>query len=157
MTTGAYRKNIIAAGIFIALMIFAFYSVPVFAYSTAGSETQSTGAALQMPSLNNINLNWANGFLNNLSGPFQGFLNTIGSYFSSGNPTVNNINKTITNTQIGNTAGWTIGDAFQKFDGWLYGVAGFRMSDFVGMILGVITWALQLARTVINWLLSLFH
>jgi hypothetical protein len=72
---------------------------------------------------------------------------------------MNEIGKTVSNISIGNinNNGLTPGSLYQNFDNWLYGAARFHISSVFNAILSVILWLLNLAKDIVNWLLSLMH
>ena len=147
-----YKKAI--TGILIVAVIFVFYASFAFAYPSQGTQDQTTDTSLQVPS--SFNLNWIGNAWNALSASFQGLINGIGSFFS-GN-TSNTIGTTVSNVSIGGAnSQLTLGGAYQNFDNWLYGVAGFHVSEFFNAVVSIIVWLLNLTRNIINWALSLTH
>lgn len=147
-----YLKTI--TGILVVAVMF-FYSNFTFAYPTQGTSDQPIGTSTQMPF--SINLDWIGNTWNTVSAGFQGFINGIGSFFN-GDTSMNAIGNSVSNIPIGGTnSHFTLGNAYQDFDNWLYGAAGFRISGFFNAILNVIIWLLNLAKEIINWFLSLVH
>lgn len=138
-------------------VLFVVYANFAFAYPSQGQRTQNqiTGTSFQMPS---INLDWIGNVWNALSVSIPKFINSIGSFFNE-NISTNTIGNTVSNIPIGNINNnqLTIGGAYQNFDTWLYGVAGFHISGFFNAILSVIVWLLNLAKDIITWFLSLVH
>ena len=50
-----------------------------------------------------------------------------------------------------------IKNAFGWFDNWLYGIAGFHVSNFFTAILNIFSWVLGVVKGGVDWLLALFH
>jgi hypothetical protein len=145
------------AGMIIVVAIFVFYSHCAFAYPVSGTQDQTTGATLQMPSFN-FNFDWVNNIWNTLStNVLQAFTSSIGSLFN-GNNSMNTVGKAVSGISIGaGSSQLTIGGVYQNFDNWLYGVAGFHVSEFFNAVVSIIVWLLNLTRNIINWALSLTH
>ncbi len=107
-----------------------FCSVSVFAYplSQTGTLQEASGTSIQVPSFNF-----------DISGPFQSFIKGMSTF------------------SLGNVGQWTPQSAWQGFDNWLYGITGFHISGFLTAITGVLVWVLNLAKSIIDWLLSFLH
>ena len=119
------------------------------AYSVSGSTGASAPAAVNLPQIpaGTFNLNWTN-FFNNL--PIENFINSLKA---TGNGAVSN---SIQATTPAITTG--VGQSIlQQIDNWTSTNLGFRFSALFGAVLGVLSWALGLAKTVVDWLLSLIH
>lgn len=150
-----YQKAIITASAAIAISVLC--TGYAFAYSTSqGTQGQdATRTSFQMSS---VNFNWVGGIFNDLSGSFQGFMKSMGISSNKNTP----INTSM-NTAAGNTSlniggqGTTLEGIVQGFDAWFYGIAKFHISGIFDAILGVIIWVLDLAKSLINWILSLIH
>ena len=90
--------------------------------------------------------------------PFENFANSVGSAGStigtgsSGAPF--EAPAIPTTTQALNAAGQ---NAFQRFDAWLYSIAGFHIEMVIAFILGVVSWTLGIAKEIVDWLLSLVN
>jgi len=137
-------------------MVFIFFAFTnsVFAYPLQGTQDQTTGTSFQMPSLN---FDWVGNVWNTLSGSVSNVIN--GAMSSFNDSSINNIGNTVSNMQIGGTNNnqFTIGGAYQNFDNWLYGFAGFHISDFFNAVVSVAIWLLNLAKNIIGWFLSSVH
>ncbi len=135
MKTG-HRKRIMILAV---VAFFISYSFSAFAYSLSSTIDTSpvSGTLIQVPS---FNFDWTTNIMSNLSGSFQGLTRGGISTFS-----------------IGNIGKWTPQSAWQGFDGWLYGVAGFHIVGFWTAICGVLVWVLNCAKNIIEWLLSFLH
>src|SRR5258708_3270104 len=117
----------------IGLVVF----IPFYAFAATGAH--ATAAPQTTTSTNFHNL-----FL-----PFQNFFRSIGSI---GNTNVlPAIRSSVPASNFFTTSAW---DAFSAFDNWLYGIAGFHISNFLTMILGVLSWVLNYAKGIVDWLLG---
>jgi len=147
-------EKMISAIVMVVIM-FVFCAGFALAYPLQGTQNQAIGTSFQIPS---FNFNWTGDIVNALSSLFRGFINDIGSFFN-GNISMNEIGKTVSNISIGNinNNGLTPGSLYQNFDNWLYGAARFHISSVFNAILSVILWLLNLAKDIVNWLLSLMH
>lgn len=141
------------SAVVVVFILFAFTD-SVFAYPLQGTQDQTTGTSFQMPSLN---LDWLGNAWNTLSASVSNVIN--GAMSSFNNNSMNSIGNTVSNIQIGgaNNNQFTIGGAYQNFDNLLYGVAGFHISEFFNAVVSVAIWLLNLAKNIINWLLSFVH
>ncbi len=165
-----YQKALIT-GLWAFAAVAVFYCGSAFAYPLAGTQdqNQATETSLQVPS---FNFNWASGIFNNLSAPFQMFVSGIISGIapsktstSTSNISTNPVNKVITaapGVSIGNINGYfrqwtTVSGALSGFNNLLSGIFGFRTTSFFSAITGVIVWVLILAKSIIDWLLSVIH
>lgn len=45
-----------------------------------------------------------------------------------------------------------IQNAFQRFDTWFYGIAGFHVIGLLDVILAIISWLLGVVQGIVNWL-----
>lgn len=143
-----YQRTI--AGLFVAAAAFLFCSVPAFAYPLPGTQAGNAG----VPEASSLNLNWISGILNSLSAPFQNFINGIGSSFGKDASISNAVRKAGAGISIGSINQWNARSLFQNFDNWLFGIIGFHVSGFFNAIFDVTVWVLNLAKGMIDWILS---
>ena len=124
-----------------------------FAYAVPSGEGQATNPI--SPTSNNVNLpqsssgtfnlDWSS-FINN--SPVQGFINSLQSA-RSGASGVSLSN--IAPSNINSAAGQTV---LAQIDDWTSGHLGFRFSAFAQTILGILSWVLGLAKTIVDWLIG---
>ena len=114
-----------------------------------GSTSAPTPTAVNLPQLpsGTFNLNWDN-FLKTL--PIQSF---IASLEANGNATVNNSIQTVAPSINGDNGHALL----QQIDDWTSVKLGFRFSALFGAVLGIMSWVLGLAKSVVDWLLNFFH
>jgi hypothetical protein len=138
------RGAIAAAGL-VLISSLSFLGV-ASAYSLNQSTTGQTPNAVNLPQLpaGTFNLNWA-GFFNSL--PIQNFIASLKS----------------TNNGVGNasmqsgTPNMTAGTGkmfLQQIDNWTSSHLGFRFSELFGAVLGVLSWILGFAKSIVDWFLS---
>lgn len=127
--------------IFLGLLTFLLVNVPI---SGAYSVGEGGGTGLNFGNPPNFG---------DLLAPAQDFFQSIGSIdtsivphvvgssqpFNPGNPLV---------------ANWVQG-IFQRFDGWLYGIAGFHILGIFTAILAIFSWILGAVKNAIDWLLNI--
>ena len=77
-----------------------------------------------------------------LLAPFQNFIHSINSIGATSAP---NLTGPSSNTR----------GAFQRFDDWLYGVAGFHISNFLNAFLNIFSWMLGVVKSGVDSLLKL--
>ncbi len=101
------------------------------------------------------------GSLQNIISPFTNFINEL--KFNN-NTTINTNGQGVPLPQPINM-GPVLQDGVQniltqwfgQFDNWFYGISGVHLSGIFYAILSVFSWALGLAKSVVDWLLGLFH
>ncbi len=121
-----------------SLIIFFTYSGSAYAYPIYETETNTQSTT-------------GNTF-SGLFSPFQNFFRSINSVGKSrvrigGQPSVRQNNVLMSGFQ----------GAFERFDSWLNGIIGFRVSGLFVAILNILSWLLGLVKHGVDWLLSLLH
>jgi hypothetical protein len=98
------------------------------------------------------------GSLQNLFSPFQGFFQSL--QWNTSATTDIDINPTSTPIpaiNISPSLQNNLTQPFTDFDNWFYGLTGFRLSGLVVAVLSGLSWALGIAKGIVDWLLGLFH
>lgn len=86
--------------------------------------------------------------------PFENFFRSIGSIGNLPLPTpVVNSPSVPQNPAV---AGF-IKDLFQKFDAWLYGIAGFHIAGIFTAILDIFSWVLGITKDIVDWFLRILR
>ncbi|MGC9968921.1 MAG: hypothetical protein ABSC29_04320 [Minisyncoccia bacterium] len=85
--------------------------------------------------------------------PFENFLHSVNSVNSIGN-VAPQLNLSIPQQGGGSFITTGIQNAFQQFDSWLYGIAGFHISGFFTAILSIFSWLLGIVKSIVDWLLG---
>lgn len=125
--------------------ITAVISIGIVAVGTAHAYPIASGAPGGIPG------SLPSGSLNDIFAPFGNFIKNINSVSITvppvGVPPIPQ-NSTITDD---------IRNAFQQFDAWLYGIAGFHISGLLTAILNIFSWLLGILKDGIDWLLGVIH
>ena len=129
-----------ASGV-IAVLI--FMVAPSHAQAYAVTPTTSSGF--------DTNYNFGGSFQNLIS-PFQNFVKGV-QWNTSTNINVRPAGSTAPMINITPD----LQNFFAPVDNWFYGLTGFRLSSIVVIILTGLSWALGIAKAIVDWLLGLFH
>ena len=133
------RTIIFAAGV---VFIFAAMVTNAHAYSIYETSTIDSGVSGRG--------------LNSLTAPFENFIQSIGSINTKiFQPSPNIMNNAVSNPVTNGLQG-VFGQLIGQLDGWVYGVAGFRVSDLLTSILTILSWLLGAVKVGVDWLLALF-
>jgi hypothetical protein len=122
------------------------------AYSLTGGTPGAPAGSLSSPDFSG---NWTN-TLNNLSAPFQSFMQSLGS-INGGSLNANNLLTPPISVPVPSYVSSGVQNIFGQFDAWLYGVAGFHINGVWQVFIGALTFVLVLLQKIISWLLSLLH
>ena len=141
------RRFIIFAAALIATSI-ALGSTALTANAYPVNGTPPTATLPFIPSINNFNFG-------NLTAPFENFIQSIDNIGTQGEINVPPVNVP-SMPQNGIVTNW-LQSAFQQFDAWLYGIAGFHISGLFVAILNILSWILGIAKNIVDWLLGVIH
>ena len=108
---------------------------------------QSGGVELPQAATGTFNVNWQS-FVNNL--PVQGFINSLQAAGQ------NIVNGNVGNSEPSNPSvlSETGQQVLQSIDGWSMAHLGFKLSSVFLAILGVFSWILRLAKSIVDWLIN---
>lgn len=142
------RRSIFFATALIATSVVALWSIAPWsvahAYPVNGAPPTNTLPFI--PSVSNFNFG-------NLTAPFQNFIQSIGNIGTQSKINVPPVNVPAM-PQNGASANW-FQNAFQQFDAWLYGIAGFHISGLFVAILNIFSWLLGIVKGSVDWLLGI--
>ncbi len=137
------------------LLIFFLVACPLslatFAIARAYALPGGGSMTPDIPAGPSINLNW-NDVLNNLSSPFQNFSQSLQS---AANTPIGNFNFSTSGVPESVSAGAQ--NLWNRFDAWLFGIAGFHIAAVFNFIFQAIGWILGFVKVAIDWLASLVH
>jgi len=60
-------------------------------------------------------------------------------------------------TPVNTVVTGTAHDFFYQFDAWLYGIAGFHISNFSVWILSIFSWLLGKAKEIVDYVLNILR
>jgi phage-related protein len=164
MTINAKRNRMMFfGGTILGVIVIFIFSIILFGAPQArayaiGSEP---APASQAPTTNSGASSYdAGSSLQNLISPFTGFINDLkwnnNTTINTGSqapalPTVN-LTPVVAGTIQNILSQW-----LSEFNNWFYGLTGVELSGILLVLLNAISWTLNLAQQVVNWLLGLFH
>jgi len=128
-----------------AVVLFSFSFATAGAYAVSSSPS---GGQTSFTSPTDLSQSFSQ-----LTTPFEDFFNSLGSLWTSNaGGTVPSYMAPTSSAFFTNTAQ----NAFQSFDNWLYGIAGFHISGLFVAILNIFSWILGILQNSVTWLLSVF-
>lgn len=136
---------------------FIFFSATIFVVIVAVATTTTTANAYSVYAGPQPSTPLSIGGFNfgNLLAPFQNFINSINSVGNTSSLTIPSIGPTSIPTNGMVASG--VQSAFQWFDNWLYGIAGFHIGGLLVAILNVFSWLLGIVKGAVDWILGLIH
>jgi hypothetical protein len=123
----------------ITMIGFIFSLAPVGAYAAGGT----TDAPSATPTTSNS--------LKNLFSPFESFFNSVNSIGNTAVPVSKpsvSVNTVVTGGAL---------KLFSIFDNWLYGVAGFHISNLLTWTLSILSWLLGQVKYWVDYVLNLIQ
>lgn len=129
-----------------------FFILPLwFMVATTHAYAVTYTTSVTPPITPSIDLNW-NDVLNNLSSPFQNFSRSLQS---AANTPIENF--TFSTSGISQSVSSNAQGLLDRFDAWLFNIAGFHIAAIFHFMIGIVEWTLGLLKRAIDWLFSLAH
>ncbi len=116
-----------------------------FAYAVPTGTGEATGTSLREAPTGTFTIDW-NSFLNGL--PVESFIQSLQSV---GQNVAGSSVKTIVPQAVSSD---TAKNMLSPMDDWTSSHLGFRFSSLMNTVLGILSWTLGIAKTIVDWLIN---